>query len=259
MVRGAYERLRELIIDGSYRPGHRLTQGELSEVLGIGRTPLREALRMLEADGYLSAVANRGVTVSQIDLRAAEELYAMRLLVEPPLIGSLAGTFSEDELAAMEVCLTELDQHSDRSPEFQQHHLHFHQIAVQHYGTAIESFVLQLYERIVWAQRAYMSRPRTAQDFITADTKLLTALRTGDSRGAKQLMQFHLIDGALGVILDVEPEHEFDALPKATRGIGIELAMQGNHITPPSEIRWRSGVCPELHGLETANLKVATD
>src|SRR5579871_4795611 len=82
----AYDRLRELIIGGSYFPGQRLTQTELSEALGIGRTPLREALRMLEADGYLVSVANRGVTVSAVGLGSTEELYAVRLLVEPPLI-----------------------------------------------------------------------------------------------------------------------------------------------------------------------------
>lgn len=256
MVRGAYERLRELILDGTYRPGHRLTQGELTEVLGVGRTPLREALRMLQADGFLEAVANRGVTVSQIELGATEELYVLRLLVEPPLLLSLAGSFSEPELARMESCLAELENHSDRSREFQQNHLAFHQVALTRYGPAIEEFIMQLYRRITWAQRAYMSRPRTAKDFIDVDSKLLAALREGDGPAAKQLLQFHLIDTALGLILDVEPDHVFSSLPDAIRGIGAELQTRDGRVEPPTLISWGRGAIAGLGGLESANLRV---
>ena len=256
-VRTAYDKLRELILDGTYHPGHRLTQGELSEVLGVGRTPLREALRMLQADGFLVSVANRGVTVSRVDLGAAEELYALRLLVEPPLLSSLAGTFSEAELAQMQESLIELDNHSDRSREFQEHHLAFHQVALARYGAATEKFVKQLYRRIMWAQRSYMSRPRTARDFIGVDTQLLAALRAGDGPAAKQLLQFHLIDAALGLILDVDDEHVFEPLIRACRGLGIDLENADGQVHVPAGITWRSQDAPQFVTIESSNLRVA--
>ncbi|HTT95134.1 MAG TPA: GntR family transcriptional regulator [Solirubrobacterales bacterium] len=256
MVIGAYEKLRDLILDGTYHPGHRLTQGELTEVLGVGRTPLREALRMLQADGFLVSVANRGVTVSRIELGATEELYALRLLVEPPLLMSLAGNFSDAEIDEMEKSLGELELHPDRSKEFQENHLAFHRVASARYGEAIDAFVMQVYRRIVWAQRSYMSRPRTATDFIAADTKLLDALRRGDGLAAKQILEFHLIDAALGLILDVDPEHAFSAFPSAAHGIGIEIAMEDNKITPPSEICWTGQTTEDVLALTSANLRV---
>ncbi len=255
-VRAAYERLRDLILDGTYHPGHRLTQGELSEVLGVGRTPLREALRMLQADGYLVSVANRGVTVSRIELGDTEELYALRLLVEPPLQSSLAGTFSDSEVAAMQASLDELERHSDRTREFQEHHLALHRVAVEKYGPATEAFVMQIYRRIMWAQRSYMSRPRTADDFLHADARLLEALRTGNGAAAKQLLEFHLIDAALGLILDVDPGHVFAPLLRAADGIGISIHTDEGRVTPPTAISWRSPAADELTDLESVNLRV---
>jgi len=255
MVRGAYEKLRDLIVDGTYLPGHRLTQEELTEVLGVGRTPLREALRMLQADGFLDSVANRGVTVSRIELGAAEELYALRVLIEPPMVLSLAGTFSKDEIAAMKSSLGEMKLHPDRSKEFQESHLAFHRVALAKYGETIESWIMQMYRRIVWAQRSYMSRPKTAADFVSLDSKLFKALHTGDGAAAKQIMEFHLIDAAIGLILEVDPDHMFSALPRAAHGIGIEISMQDDNIVPPTEISWAAG-SDAVRGLTSSNLRV---
>ena len=61
----AAERLRTLIIEGELAPGARLNERELSERLGVSRTPLREAFRMLAADGLLVQLPNRGAQRSE--------------------------------------------------------------------------------------------------------------------------------------------------------------------------------------------------
>jgi DNA-binding GntR family transcriptional regulator len=75
----AAERLRTLIIEGELAPGARLNERELSERLGVSRTPLREAFRMLAADGLLVQLPNRGaqvVALSPADVRHAFEVMA---------------------------------------------------------------------------------------------------------------------------------------------------------------------------------------
>jgi len=75
----AAERLRSLIIEGELAPGARLNERELSERLGVSRTPLREAFRMLAADGLLVQLPNRGaqvVALSRDDVRHAFEVMA---------------------------------------------------------------------------------------------------------------------------------------------------------------------------------------
>ncbi len=73
----AAERLRALIIEGDLAPGAKLNERELSERLGVSRTPLREAFRMLAADGLLVQLPNRGaqvVALSAADVRGAFEV-----------------------------------------------------------------------------------------------------------------------------------------------------------------------------------------
>ncbi len=79
LPQAAADRLRTLIIEGVLAPGTRLNERELSEQLGVSRTPLREAFRMLAADGLLNQLPNRGVQVvalSSDDVRHAFEVMA---------------------------------------------------------------------------------------------------------------------------------------------------------------------------------------
>ena len=95
----AAERLRALIIEGILAPGARLNERELSEQLGLSRTPLREAFRLLAAEGLLLQLPNRGVQVlalSREDVRHAFEVMAS--------LEGLAG-----ELAAARVTDADLD------------------------------------------------------------------------------------------------------------------------------------------------------
>ena len=95
----AAERLRTLIIEGMLAPGARLNERELSEQLGLSRTPLREAFRLLAAEGLLLQLPNRGVQVvalSREDVRHAFEVMAS--------LEGLAG-----ELAAARVTDADLD------------------------------------------------------------------------------------------------------------------------------------------------------
>ena len=96
----AAERLRALIVEGVLEPGARLNERELSEQLGVSRTPLREAFRLLAAEGLLLQMPNRGVQVAALsreDVRHAFEVMAS--------LEGLAG-----ELAAARVTDADLDE-----------------------------------------------------------------------------------------------------------------------------------------------------
>lgn len=82
-VRGhVEEKLRLAIYAGRFSPGQRLTERELCQSLGVGRTSVREALRQLESEGLVTSVPHRGLTVSRIEGDAIDQIYALRALVE---------------------------------------------------------------------------------------------------------------------------------------------------------------------------------
>ena len=76
------QKLREAIMSGKFKPGQRLIERELCEMTGVSRPSIREALRLLEADGLVTTVPHRGPLVSTISLEEAKQLYAARAVLE---------------------------------------------------------------------------------------------------------------------------------------------------------------------------------
>src|ERR687884_94343 len=78
----ATEVIREAIVDGRLAPGARLKEEELARELGISRTPIREALLILQAEGLVDAAPNRGATVRAHTAQDLDDLYQLRALLE---------------------------------------------------------------------------------------------------------------------------------------------------------------------------------
>ena len=83
------DELRRRIIDGGYEPGHRLTEERLADDFGVSRNPVREAIRVLEAEGFLVAQPRRGAVVARMSVQDVEDLFDVRLSLEV-LAASLA-------------------------------------------------------------------------------------------------------------------------------------------------------------------------
>jgi len=78
--------LKEEILSGKYPPGVRIRQEDIAEQFGASRSPVREALRILEAEGLINLVAHTGAWISHLSLSECEEMYQLRERVEPLLL-----------------------------------------------------------------------------------------------------------------------------------------------------------------------------
>lgn len=78
--------LKEEILSGKYPPGIRIRQEDIAEQFGASRSPVREALRILEADGLINLVAHTGAWISHLSLAECEEMYQLRERIEPLLL-----------------------------------------------------------------------------------------------------------------------------------------------------------------------------
>jgi DNA-binding GntR family transcriptional regulator len=110
LVRGAHktktelalEAIREAIMQGRVRPGARLTLAELSDVLGMSSTPIREAIRVLEADGLVSYEAHKGVWVTELTPEQSRELALLRGHVEGLATELAVPRITADDLRELE-------------------------------------------------------------------------------------------------------------------------------------------------------------
>src|SRR5215510_15049068 len=77
-----YNQIKQLILCNEVMPGQKLSHQQLSERLGVSRTPVREALTRLVQEGYVSFLPKRGFTCKEIRMQEAEELYELREALE---------------------------------------------------------------------------------------------------------------------------------------------------------------------------------
>lgn len=187
---------------------------------------------------------------------AVEECYAMRLLVEPPTVAAITADLSDAELAAMADALDEMDRNRHRKRDYQEAHLRFHEVALSRYPASFREVTRSLHLKIYRHQRLHFSRPEVPEDFTHVDRVFLEAIRERDAELAKQILEFHLIDAAVGMILDKEPDHTFGPLLIAARGVGIEIKPPpGHQADRRTTIRWRRSDARVLQPLTTTTIQ----
>jgi DNA-binding GntR family transcriptional regulator len=96
------DHLREVILDGTIAPGQWIRQEEVAERLGASRLPVREALRILEAEGLTEHVANRGARVPELGMHEVDVLYRMRERLEPLALAESLGRLTAADLDRLE-------------------------------------------------------------------------------------------------------------------------------------------------------------
>ena len=190
------EQLSEAVNEHRLKPGAKLREDEVSEVFGVSRTVVRQALRAMAFDGLLTIEKNRGAFVSKPTLKEARELFQARALLEPSTARAAAGRTTPADIALLEGHIKEEHEALDRdqsglalklSGEF---HLIIARIADQQ---TIEQFLRQLISRSSLVIACYWKR-RNALCESSAHHNLVEALRNHDGPAAEDLMKGHLLD-----------------------------------------------------------------
>ena len=177
-------------------PGMKLAEDEVGETFGVGRTVVRQALRILAGEGLVTLERNRGAFVAKPSAREAREVFEARALLEPATARAAALRIGADGLARLNAhiaaehdALAEGD--AGRALALSGiFHVEIARIAEQ--GT-IEDFVRQLVSRSSLVIALYWRR-RSALCERHAHHALMTAFRAGDGYEASELMKGHLVD-----------------------------------------------------------------
>ena len=111
-------RLRGLILDGTLPPGTPLRLAPLAQRLGMSVMPVRDALRLLEADRLVVVTPRRGSVVSPLSIEDAEEIYAVRVALESLCARHAAERLTDADIAALELRFTEMDD-AERNGDLQ--------------------------------------------------------------------------------------------------------------------------------------------
>jgi DNA-binding GntR family transcriptional regulator len=198
-ARKAYDAIRARILDGGFPPKSHLRENDLAQSIGVSRTPVREALRKLAADGYVQFIPNRGAFVAEwteaslsalIDVRAELAAMAGRLAASQIRREDL------EELARLNRAMIDLAERPPNSylTEVSRLNLRFHNVVLHAAGNP---WLLSLMQ-----QTAFLPMVQRAQyGFQAADWKhgferyndLIDALATGDGEWAAAALRAHFL------------------------------------------------------------------
>ncbi len=186
--------LREEILGGGYRPGERIRQQELAGRHSASRVPVREALRMLEAEGLITIVANAGSWVSNLSAQECAEMYQMREQLEPLLLRYSASSLPVEACEHLQL-LADAMQHSADVEQFMRLDREFHLLTYSAASTIVlGDTILQLWNRTQHYRRAYSRMFRAeGDDSVHHEHQLLVAaLRNRDTEYAEQVLSGHI-------------------------------------------------------------------
>ncbi len=191
----AYQRLRLAIIECRLAPEQRLTEASIARQLRVGKTPAREALRRLVVEGLARVTPRHGYTVASITLRDVEELFELRLLVEPAAASLAAGKLDGRVRARLE----ELSRVGygkggrDSLRKFVRANTEFHtQIARISGNLRFAHLVTQLLaesERLI--NFGALLHPQSRQT-VEEHQRLIEALANGEAGFARRIMEEHV-------------------------------------------------------------------
>jgi DNA-binding GntR family transcriptional regulator len=186
--------LREEILSGAHPPGARIRQEDLAGRLGASRLPVREALRMLEAEGLVTLVANTGAWVAQLSLSECEEMYQIRERIEPLLLRFNIPLHSAESIDKLEV-LADAMETSEDVEQFLRLDREFHLSCYTAAHTSVlGDTVLQLWNRTQHYRRAFTRVFRSEGDrSVHHEHQLLvSAIRRRDIDEAERILAGHI-------------------------------------------------------------------
>jgi DNA-binding GntR family transcriptional regulator len=195
---GVSRAIRDDIIRGVHAPGTRLAEEALSARYGVSRVPVREALRTLEAEGFVRSRPYAGVVVAELDDAEAEDLLETRSRLEPLGAARAAVRHTPEQLGRMKELLALADDAlaGGRLDELARLNSRFHEVLAQASGSrTLTQLVTQLSWKIAWVYTAKL--PRRAEDSWREHREIVKALESGDPDKAARVVARHIAQAQL--------------------------------------------------------------
>jgi DNA-binding GntR family transcriptional regulator len=187
----AYHAIRDLIVSLELAPGALIDERELIERLGIGRTPVREALRRLAQERLVEVYPRRGMFVTGVDVRELARLSEVRAVLEPEAARLAAERATEDDRAEIGELLDELEADDDRALIDLDERIHRAVYRAAH-NDLLEATLEQYYVLALRIWVMALDRAHELKDAVQEHRALLEAIRDGDPDRAAETMRSHV-------------------------------------------------------------------
>lgn len=189
-----FETLREAIIQGRLRPGERLMEVQLAEEMGVSRTPVREAIRKLELEGFVVMVPRKGAYVAGISIKDIADVFEVRAALEALAAGLAAERITEEELEELERLLVQAQEASARDLQtLVEVDTRFHELIYRaSRNQKLIQIITNLADQIQRFRLTSLSRPGRYKDTLEEHKKIVEAISERNVELAQALAREHI-------------------------------------------------------------------
>jgi DNA-binding GntR family transcriptional regulator len=205
----ALELLRERIRSGELAPGRRLALEELTQLLGMSATPIREALRLLQADRLVDYRPHHGVVVTEPSADATVEIYRIRSVLEPLATELAVENLTDERLAELERLhgALVLAVSSGRGKRISEANAAWHWTLYESAESSyLSDFIRRLWEGFAW--RTMWAIPGRAEQSLAQHEAMMAAVRARHATEAATRLREHIESGVETLVRRLEePSH----------------------------------------------------
>lgn len=189
-----YQILRESILTGKFRPGERLLELKLSQELGVSRSPVREALRMLEQDGLVLTL-DYGTVVNPMDVKDIEEIYQCRIATEPYAGYLAAMKITDEEIKELEQLAkdSETAYKKGESETVVELNTAFHDLIVRTSGNRqLSEIVDRIRSLNILARNTELKEYSRPGDYLDEHMGIVNAMKSRDPQIVENVLRKHI-------------------------------------------------------------------
>ena len=190
-----FEALREAIINGTLKPGERLMEVQLADELGVSRTPVREAIRKLEHDGFVVMIPRKGAYVADISLKDIAEIFDVRKALEGLAAQLAAERATEEDLERTERILVEYGECIERQDiqRLIEVDTRFHEAIYQMAGNSrLQQMLSLLREQVQRFRTMTLSHGPRMRIALEEHRRIVEAIASRDGEHAARLAAEHI-------------------------------------------------------------------
>ena len=187
-----YDMLRKEILQARIKPGEKIVVSDLSKKIGVSEIPIREAVKKLESEGFLTVMPHVGITVSKLDPDEVVEFYLIRIELESLASRLATPHISQEDIEYLTKKNQEMKSALQRNdPEMlatlnKQFHLKIYAAAKRPH---LYKLIADLWDKVSWIRSVFFLAPQIALDSLKEHAEIIEAIRKKDGELVGKLMR----------------------------------------------------------------------
>ena len=191
----AYERIKTLLINGQLEFNEVYSANHFAEILGVSRTPIREALLQLTSEGFFVSLRGRGFKIKEFSEKEIQDFFEARKMIEAYVIEQLVDEVSEEDLKPLDDSLAQMiNGHKETGTyDFLEADKSFHMNLIRRYeNSLLESIMGNIRDFISILGQKALGSPGRVQEVIQEHQDILEALHQKNKMEAVKAIKYHL-------------------------------------------------------------------